>query len=71
MAPLATAVNSQLKAKDIIKGVSIPATQYYIKEYLPVIICQVINRINLIGKKVDEKSIFNLDSIDPNIMENV
>ena len=66
---MTTFINRHIK--NYTNGVSIPVTQYYIREFLPTIINNVINRLNVIGKKIDENTIFSLDNVDEKIRDEI
>lgn len=57
-------VNKKTKDNDSDKSLSIPVTYYYIREYLPNILMEVVNRILFLSeKKADAAKLFYMDDI--------
>ena len=70
---MTTYVNRQLKKNMVGCGVSIPVTQYYIKEYLAHISSSCVNRFEFISKKKNRpmSDIFKLERENRDIIDNM
>lgn len=61
---LMQAVNKKTKVDTKVAGLSIPVTYYYIKEYLPTILMEIVNRIMFLNeKKPNPVKLFRIDDV--------